>query len=78
MTREIRCGNSHSRGGICGRFLAKLERGRLYLYCPKCQGWHVVTVAELVRLMQLDIENFEAEQRTLERREAGDGDKLLL
>lgn len=72
MARDIRCDNKHPRGGTCGRFLAKLERGRLYLYCPKCQGWHVLPVADLVRLMQLDIENLEAEQSH------DGGDKLLL
>jgi phage FluMu protein Com len=46
--RKIRCQNEHG-GRICGRWLARIEDGRLYIRCPRCNQDEDIELSSLAR-----------------------------
>ncbi len=46
--KKIRCGNQ-SGGRVCGRWVARIEDGALYISCKRCGGEVVLELAMLAR-----------------------------
>ena len=56
--REIRCENDN-------RFLARINNGRLEIFCSKCKSFHVIEIANLVGLAMADLKQGEDQDTRL-------------
>ena len=45
--RKILCSGSY-RGSRCNRWLARVEGATLYIYCPRCRGYHAEPLTNLL------------------------------
>lgn len=54
--QSIYCGNHEANEGR-GHFVARVNAGKLELWCAKCKTFHVVEVADVVAMSVADLRN---------------------
>ena len=52
---DIHCGSTTNGGK--GHFLARINGGKLELWCAKCKTWHVLDVADVVSMALADMKD---------------------